>query len=185
MHVTRRFRVARSLSQMAIVQGFQRTYPDFIGDESDITWSMLDSNRSMLLAKCNGLDEGQLKRRAVAPSRLSLLGLLRHMARVEAHWFVTYMEGEDVGVDQNTPDGDFERLNDTPSTEVVEEFLAACERSREIVKRHTLDDVAAKDLGDGLQINLRFIAVHMIEEYARHLGHADLLRELIDGVVGD
>jgi hypothetical protein len=85
-----------------------------------------------------------------------------------------------------TPDGEIDPLDPTPAEEVVQRFLTACDESRSISSAHSLDEVVpSARTGYGRPASLRFIAVHMIEEYARHCGHADLLRETIDGVVGD
>lgn len=150
--------------------------------------SWLDFHRATLLAKCAGLEEKQLKQRSVEPSTLSLHGLVRHMSEVERGWFRRAAAGEDAEYlycsDDNI-DGDFD---DTERADPATDFATY---RREI----ELADAAAADLSLEHTFphprraeevyNLRWVYVHMIEEYARHNGHADLLRERIDGATGD
>jgi hypothetical protein len=169
---------------IAAVSNVER--PDFsvIGTEAEILWTMLDYYRSTLLWKCEGLDEEQLRRRSVMPSELSLLDLLRHLTGAERHFFQACLTGTVLEpLYSLTPDGEIDPLDPTPAEEVVKRFLNACDASRRIVAARSLEEVVP-DAGYERPVNLRFIAVHMIEEYARHCGHADLLREAIDGAVG-
>jgi xanthosine utilization system XapX-like protein len=157
------------------------------GSETDIDWSMLDHFRSVLLSKCRGLDEEQLKLRSAAPSSISLLGLLRHMSGVEIYWFARRFEGlntKPIYSSRERPNDDFDDLESAPASEVVEHFLTTCAQSRAICAGRSLDDLAIREV-NGTQFNLRWIVVHMIEEYARHCGHADIIRERIDGFVGN
>jgi len=148
----------------------------------------LDFHRATLLVKCAGLTDEQLKQRPVASSTLTLLGLMRHMIVVEQWWFEIVLRG--VGTHDDLPfnvavnkEADFEALDETPVAEVEAMYLAMCERSRIASADLPLDTMAvASRRGDR---DLRWIFLHMIEEYARHNGHADLLRELIDGETGD
>jgi uncharacterized damage-inducible protein DinB len=156
------------------------------GTEAEVTWSMLNYCRSVLLLKCQNLDDEQLKQRAVLPSSLTLLGLLRHMTKVEHYWFQRCFLGRTETPIYSTteePNADFDDLDVVPVAAVIERFLATCDASREIVATHDLEQLAATQR-DGENVSLRYIGVHMIDEYARHLGHADLLREAIDGAVG-
>ena len=156
------------------------------GSEADVTWSMLDYYRGVLLYKCEGLDDEDLKRRAVPSSNLTLLGLLRHVTKVEHYWFQRCFLGRAQPAIYSTPeypDADFEHLDDTATDEVLARYLAICDESRAIARDHELSEIAAQDR-DGEPVSLRFIGVHMIDEYARHLGHADLIREAIDGARG-
>jgi uncharacterized damage-inducible protein DinB len=164
----------------------ERPQPPNHGTEWDQLTSWLDFYRATLLTKCAGLDLEQLTRRPVATSTLSLLGLVRHMTFVEQVWFeftfanfaaVTY-----YGRDEH-PGADFDDLDSTPLDEVFQNFDTACERSRELSHGHSLDQLA-KYPRRGREVDLRWIFIHMIEEYARHCGHADILRELIDGATG-
>ncbi len=138
--------------------------------------------------KCADLDAGQLARRSVPPSTMSLLGLIRHMADVERNWFRRVMAGADVPPlywSDDVPDADWSGAVADP--EVVAEAWRAWRDEVAFAERYVAD---AADLGipgtmrDGTSVPLRSVLVHMIEEYARHCGHADLLRERIDGRVG-
>jgi uncharacterized damage-inducible protein DinB len=174
-------------NSMTIINEAEIVSPKINGSETDIDWSMLDHYRSVLLAKCRGLNEEQLKQRSAAPSSLSLLGLLRHMSGVEIFWFARRFQGLDARplyASRERPSDDFDDLDSAPASEVVEHFLATCAQSRAIYAGRSLDDAAVRGL-QGMPINLRWIVVHMIEEYARHCGHADIIRERIDGFVGN
>jgi len=170
---------------MAVVNDIQRPEYLFIGTETEILWSKLDFLRSTLLWKCEGLDEDQLNRRSVSPSELSLLDLMSHLTGAERYWFHACLLGiipepsTTSALDSETDPGDPMSPN-----QVLDQFLAACAESRRIVAEHSLEDIV-ESVVFGRPVNLRFIAVHMIEEYARHCGHADLLRESIDGAVGE
>lgn len=140
--------------------------------------------RLTLEMKCAGLDAEQMARRSVPPSNLSLLGLVRHLANVEQTWFRLRMAGQDVPRlyrSEDNPNGDFDDATADPAM-----VAEAWERWREEVA--FADDFVAghDDLGVIGQEGdpLRQVLVHLIEEYARHCGHADLLRERIDGRVG-
>ncbi|WP_037955872.1 DinB family protein [Streptomyces sulphureus] len=159
-----------------------------LGDERATLCEYLRYQRLTLEIKCSGLDAEQLARRSVEPSTLSLLGLVRHMAKVEHSWFRRVMSDRldlpKLYVTAETPDADFDDA--LPDPALVAEAWAAwrteCAFAEQLV-------AAAPDLGlrgnvDGEEISLREVLVHMIEEYARHNGHADLLRERIDGRVG-
>ena len=171
-----------------------RVDPPYRDGERAAVQAWLEFHRATLLAKCAGLTPEQLGQRSVPPSSLSLRGLLRHMTEVERNWFRRVLAGEDAPPLYWTdadPDGDFDgvgRGDDDPQTAVPAElaaFRAECEHSRALAAAHdSLDDVGA-GLRRGEEVSLRWIVLHMIEEYARHNGHADLLRERIDGVTGD
>jgi uncharacterized damage-inducible protein DinB len=158
-----------------------------LGDERTTLTEFLRGQRLTLQLKCEGLDAQQLARRAVEPSTMSLLGLLRHMAEVERGWFRRRFAGEQVPRRYQSaaaPDGDFDGA--VPDPAVVDEGWAAWREevafAEEFVRAHDLDFIG-KD-SEGNPISLRELLVHMIEEYARHNGHADLLRERIDGRIG-
>ena len=146
----------------------------------------MDYQRSTLLWKCELLDGGDLARQGVPPSPLSLLGIVRHMTLVEWSWF------EEVFADTKTAspiatesdrDADWNDLDPSRAMADIERFQCQCDVSRKIVAgAQSFDDVAANGRDT---ISLRWILVHMIEEYARHNGHADFLREQIDGAVGE
>jgi uncharacterized damage-inducible protein DinB len=159
-----------------------------LGDERATLNEFLRGQRLTLQLKCDGLDAGQLARRAVEPSTMSLLGLVRHLAEVERSWFRRRFAGLDVPKRYQTeadPDADFNGAVADPA--VVEEAWAAWREEIAFADQFTRDH----ELGfvgydsEGEPISLRELLVHMIEEYARHNGHADLLRERIDGRVGE
>jgi len=158
-----------------------------LGDERATLGEFLRCQRLTLQMKCEGLDAAQLARRAVEPSTMSLLGLLRHMAEVERGWFRRRFAGQDVPKryqSEAEPDGDFDGA--VADEAVVAEAWDAWREEVAFAEQFAGDT----DLGfvgvdsDGQPISLRELLVHMIEEYARHNGHADLLRERIDGRIG-
>jgi uncharacterized damage-inducible protein DinB len=171
---------------MPAVEHVEPSFPRMTGTEAQVTWSMVDYCRSVLLLKCQNLNDDQLKSRATPPSELSLLGLVRHLTKVERYWFQRCFLGSDEGPVYSTtehPNADFDDLDALDVEEVVERYLAACDASRLVATTHALDEIAALQRG-GEDVSLRYIGVHMVDEYARHLGHADLLREAIDGATG-
>ena len=146
----------------------------------------LDYQRSTLLWKCDSLDGGELVRRTIPPSSLTLLGLVRHMTYVEWHWFAHVFAGEATPPPislEGDVDADFNDLRPSAAPADMDRFFRQCDASRAVVeKADDLDCVAAST---ERPVSLRWIMIHMIEEYARHNGHADLLREQIDGSVGE
>jgi uncharacterized damage-inducible protein DinB len=162
-----------------------RTDPPFVADERTMLDAWLDFHRATLLWKCDGLSDEQLKRRSAEPSTLSLLGLVRHMAEVERGWFRDFAGANDTPLycTEDDPDADFDGLDTADITADLATYRAEVEECRRLVADRGLDEVHTDSRGR--QISLRWIYVHMIEEYARHNGHADLLRERIDGATGD
>jgi uncharacterized damage-inducible protein DinB len=152
-------------------------------DERTMLNAFLDYLRDRMIAKLDGLDEEQA-RRSLVPSGTSLLGLVKHLAVVELGWFVWSFLGEDFDVgprgDDLIPDDD-----DTIAS-VVELYRSAFARSQQIAADvPDLDQRAARSRRPGHETqSMRWILVHMIEETARHAGHADILREQIDGTTG-
>ena len=148
----------------------------------------LDYHRVTLDQKCEGLAAPQLRERAVPPSTLSLLGLVRHMAEVERNWFRRVFAGEDAPplyYSEQDPDGDFDRVDDADPHEGFTTWRAECEHGRAVTAAAASLDQVGKRERRGEEVSLRWILVHMIEEYARHNGHADLMRQRIDGATGD
>jgi uncharacterized damage-inducible protein DinB len=146
----------------------------------------LDWHRQTLLMKCTGLGAEQLKRRSAAPSTLTLHGLVRHMAEVERDWFRLCFAGQDIGNLYSTeawPTADFDDLEAADPAADFATFAEEVRLARAVTVGRTLDDTFVHPQ-QGVAINLRWVYIHMIEEYARHNGHADLLRECIDGVTG-
>ncbi|MGZ4615083.1 MAG: DinB family protein [Actinomycetes bacterium] len=164
----------------------QRTDPPYIADERTMLEAWLDFHRATLLWKCDGLSGVQLAARSVEPSTLSLLGLVRHMINVERGWFRHTLAGEEVQDEfrRGDEDGEFDDVDPVHADADLALFRSEVARCREVAARFGLDDIAARERR-GQQVSARWIYVHMIEEYARHNGHADLLRERIDGVIGD
>ena len=165
-----------------------RVDPPAQGDERATIVDFLRWQRGTLELKCSGLDAADLARRSVEPSTLSLLGLVRHMAEVERGWFRRVMAGQDVPplfYSKADPDGDFDGAVADP--EVVAKAFQTWRAEVEFAERFVAEapslDVTGNDKWRGA-VSLRFVLVHMIEEYARHNGHADLLRQRIDGAVG-
>ena len=146
----------------------------------------LEFHRATLLLKCEGLDDAARKLRPIPTSKLSLHGLIRHMAEVERGWFQRTLrrDGTVAYLWRDSPADDHElvRLDTADWTADLAAWQAECDASRAAAAAHHLDDTG---LRHDEPCSLRWIYVHMIEEYARHNGHADLLRERIDGVTGD
>jgi hypothetical protein len=162
----------------------------YVGDERTMLDGWLDYHRQTLLLKCAGLTAEQLKTASVEPSGLTLLGLVRHMAEVEAWWFRHNFARERVDYPYHTEDqpaADFEDVANADAEADFATFQQQVELARKAAEGRSLDDTFQRRRRDGASdtINLRWIYVHMIEEYARHNGHADLIRERIDGVTGD
>jgi uncharacterized damage-inducible protein DinB len=152
-----------------------------VGPERKALESWLDFHRVELLTKLEGLDDEQADRHVVG-SLTTLHGLVRHLTKVEHVWFVMVLASSDEPAPFGWPevqDGDF-RLNESEGLEAdVTRYLAACERSRKIFSGLSLDEVRQHHrLGE---VDVRWVMMHMIEEYAQHNGHADIIRELIDG----
>jgi uncharacterized damage-inducible protein DinB len=166
-----------------------RIDPPLHAGEREMLSAWLDWHRATLAVKCEGLTDGQLRERSVPPSSLSLLGLVRHMADVERGWFRQVLSGADVPdlyARTQDPDADFNGSTSGDAAAAFTAWEAECELARTAVAAASSLDVLSTGLtGRGNRVSLRWILVHMIEEYARHNGHADLLRERIDGVTGD
>jgi hypothetical protein len=164
----------------------ERPNPPTTGSARSQLDGWLDFERATLLHKCNGLKVAQLKVRPVATSSLSLLGIVRHMTFVEQLWFETVFAGrETVGYYKTDADrdADFNDLDSVAAEEVFDLFVRTVELSRELASGHAESELAAAPRR-GREVDLHWIYVHMIEEYARHNGHADLIRELVDGATG-
>ena len=158
-----------------------------LGDERATLVDYLRCQRLTLEMKCSDLDAADLARRSVAPSPMSLLGLVRHMAEVERGWFRRVMSGQDVPrIFRTAADRDADWNGAVPDPDVVAEAWNAWREEMAFSDKFVAEapdlDVTG-DTGDG-PISLRELLVHMIEEYARHNGHADFLRERIDGRTG-
>ncbi|WP_307165872.1 DinB family protein [Streptomyces rishiriensis] len=174
-----------------VVQEIVRPGRTLSGSWLEVIASGLDHHRATFLWKCEGLSDAQLRQRPFTSSELSLLGLMRHLAGVERAWFQrtlagttprhfpyrTYVTGSgDEWYDESDP---------TPAEEVYEDYLKACEESRQAFPHVTENPSRVRPNPEFGDTDVRFVLEHVIEEYARHLGHADLLRQAIDGSVGE
>ncbi|MFB7911253.1 DinB family protein [Kitasatospora sp. NPDC056076] len=163
-----------------------RPVPSLTGGERQMLREFLDFHRATLAMKCEGLTDEQLRQRSSPPSALSLLGLVRHMAEVERTWFRRVIDGEDVPLVWST-DGDYQVAYDPTGATRAEAFAAwraEVEHSRRIELAAPSLDVTGYQARWGAEVSLRLVMLHLIHEYARHNGHADFLREAIDGTVG-
>ena len=165
-----------------------RTRPPKRSGEFETLVSWLEFHRETLAWKCGGLTDEQLRGRAVAPSTLSLLGLVRHMAETERSWFRRIFAGEDVpGLwhSGERPDAEFDDVETADVAEALARWQEECDAARGITRQAKSMDEASAAVRRGERFSLRWILVHMIQEYARHNGHADFLRQSIDGSTGD
>lgn len=161
----------------------RRQEPDFVLPERAMLEQWLEFHRTTLLLKCEGLDDASRKALPVATSKLSLHGLVRHMAEVEQNWFRRVLGG-DADAPYIFGDGEDDELvplGDASWDDDLKTWQDECAASRQTAAMRDLDDTG---LRHGQPCSLRWIYVHMIEEYARHNGHADLIREMVDGRVG-
>lgn len=165
----------------------ERTDPKMAADELTTLVEFLDYYRATLLLKVDGLTDDQARQCGCPPSTLNLMGLVRHMADVERGWFRRTLTGESAPplfyTDDN-PEGDMQPGDADTLGAAVNALSTEIGIARGNVRALSLDHMAAAERTWG-HPNLRWIMVHMIEEYARHCGHADLLREHIDGSTGD
>ena len=161
----------------------RRQEPDFVLPEREMLEHWLEFHRTTLLLKCEGLDDASRKVRPVASSKLSLHGLVRHMAEVERIWFRRVLAGaaDASYIYPDFEDSELIPLDDASWEDDLQIWHAECAASRQATAPRGLDDTG---LPHGQPCSLRWIYVHMIEEYARHNGHADLIREMVDGRVG-
>ena len=161
-----------------------RREPPENGGERETLEGFLDYLRASVVRKATGLSDADAARR-VLPSLTTVSGLVRHLADVERSWFREVMAGEpDVPsrwTDEDR-DGEFRVTENDALADVLADYEAACAESRAVAVRFALDDRCA---GRDGRFHLRWILVHMIEETGRHCGHVDILRELLDGAVGE
>jgi uncharacterized damage-inducible protein DinB len=168
-----------------------RVEPDPAGSEAELLSQYLDYQRATVLEKTEGLAPGQLAYQH-APSTLTLAGLLYHLALVEESW----MEVRFLGLPEREPwvgvawdadrDWEFHTAVTLRPEELRQRYRDACERSRQVVAAaDSLDQQSVMPLSNGRHFSLRWVLLHLIEESARHAGHADMIREAIDGSVGE
>src|SRR4051812_42849058 len=164
----------------------ERIDPPHVADERTMLTSQLDWQRATLQQKCDGLSDEQLRAASAPPSKMSLLGLVRHMAEVERSWFRMRFAGEPIQwiwVTDEDPDAEFDHVADADVEEAFSAWREQIEAARRIVAEAGSLDETFEHPRHGT-VSLRWVLVHMIEEYARHNGHADLIRERIDGATG-
>ena len=158
----------------------------FEGSEKELLEATLDYHRATLLQKTSGLSEHDLRREMTA-SGTNLLGLVKHLAYVERWWFQWIHAGDDVAFPwtDDDPDADFRADADETAEQVFALYRAENERARTIASTAELDAVARRAHRGEARPSLRWVLLHMIQETARHNGHADIVRELIDGATGE
>lgn len=164
----------------------ERIGPPLVADEREMLRAYLDFHRATLAMKCDGLSDEELRRRSMPPSTLSLLGLVRHMAEVERTWFSRVINGEDVPLVWSD-EGDFQVAYDSSGctrAEAFDAWRAEVDHARRIERVAESLDATGRLPRTGEDVSLRLVMLHLIHEYARHNGHADFLREAIDGTVG-
>ena len=168
-----------------------RTEPDPGGPEATLIGQYLDYQRETVLAKTEGLDQEQMAR-PHPPSTLTLGGLLYHLALVEEDWMEVRFLGQPerepwAAVDwEADPNWEFRTSAEMEPEQLRQRYREACERSRRVVYgASSLDQLSVQPLPSGQRFTLRWVLLHLIEETARHAGHADFLRESIDGSVGE
>ncbi|WP_245632983.1 DinB family protein [Luteipulveratus mongoliensis] len=165
----------------------ERPMPPLNADERRTLESWLDFHRTTLVMKVDGLDDVQAATLSVPPSGFTLTGLIQHLAEVERNWFRRVLAGEgvppifDPEADPDGPDGGFDVAEDQTVSGALATWEAEVAAARAVCAARELTDTG---VFMGQSVSLRWIYVHLIEEYARHNGHADLLRERIDGMTG-
>ncbi|TCO46381.1 uncharacterized protein DUF664 [Kribbella antiqua] len=164
-----------------------RTDPATAAGERELLQGFLDYHRGTLLWKVSGLTGEQLVQRSVEPSSMSLIGLVRHLTEVERYWYQVCLAQRPVQPTYWTdehPDGDFDLVDPARAEQDLEDYRAIVHLSDEIVAGYDLDHTFTRPAREG-DYSVRYLLIHLIEEYARHNGHADLLRERIDGLTGE
>ncbi len=163
----------------------RRSEPTPDADERGMIEGWLNYHRVTLLLKCEGLSAPQLNSRPIPTSTLSLHGLVRHMAEVEFFWTSTILEGisnsQGHYCSDESPDADFEDLNSSDFGTACALWAHQQRHTNEVMSQYSLDEMSKSPQ---IPTTLRWILTHLVEEYARHNGHADLIRELLDGAVG-
>jgi hypothetical protein len=161
----------------------RRSEPSSTAGEREQVEAWVDYYRATLLHKCAGLTGEQLVARSCEPSPMSLIGLVRHMTEMERGYAHRLADPSTplLYCTDDSEDGDFEAMTADGALADLDVFVEHCARSREIMRARQLDDV----FGKSQPYTMRWVFFYLIKEYARHLGHADLLRERVDGVTGE
>jgi uncharacterized damage-inducible protein DinB len=156
----------------------------FLGDEKESLHVSLDRHRDVVLWKLEGLNDEQL-RRPMTPTGTNLLGLVKHLAAVEYGWFCETFgrETEALPFDPDEPDADMRAEPDESAADIVAFYGRARVAADRVIDELDVDAIGTAWFGDS--VSMRWVLIHMIEETARHAGHMDILRELIDGATGD
>jgi uncharacterized damage-inducible protein DinB len=156
----------------------------FTGGEKESLHVSLDRHRDVVLWKLDGLEDEQL-RRPMTPSVTNLLGLVKHLASVEFGWFCETFgrESESIPFNEDDPDADMRAEPHETTADIVEYYGRARAAADRVIDELELDDVGTAWYGD--TVSMRWVLIHMVEETARHAGHMDIVRELIDGATGD
>lgn len=157
-----------------------------IASEREQLTGFLDHQRATVVWKSSGLSDEQARRSLVPSELTTVAGLVSHLALNEEYWFGTVIDGRpDAWEDilEEDPDAEFRLGMREPLATVIARYAEMCDRNREILARHGLDEVVS--LPSGRELTVRWVVVHMIEETARHAGHLDLLREMTDGLTGE
>ncbi|MEV7405322.1 DinB family protein [Streptomyces sp. NPDC091267] len=163
-----------------------RIGPPHFGSERDMLRTFLDYHRATLAMKCEGLSDEELRKQSMEPSTLSLLGLVRHMAEVERAWFRRVFDDNEAPMVWSDKI-DFQAAYDASASTRAEAFTAweaEVENSRRIEREAESLDLSGHQPRWGEDVSLRMVTIHVLLEYGRHNGHADLLREGVDGSVG-
>jgi uncharacterized damage-inducible protein DinB len=161
-----------------------RPEPPGHGNERSTIDAFLELQRATVVYKATGLSDSDAARRLL-PSLTTVSGLIRHLADVERSWFREVMDGEQniaYRWSDEDPDGEFRVTEAESLDEIIADYIAAVAESRAVQLRYSLDDLCH---GRENRFTLRWITVHLIEETARHIGHIDILRELLDGATGE
>jgi uncharacterized damage-inducible protein DinB len=164
----------------------RRIGPPSFGSERETLRAALDYQRATLAMKCDGLSDADLRKQSMPPSTLSLLGLVRHMAEVERAWFRRVFQDNDAPMVWSD-EIDFQAAYDASTSTRAEGFAAweaEVENSRRVEREAGSLDQSGHQPRWGEDVSLRMVMVHVLLEYGRHNGHADFLREGIDGTVG-
>jgi uncharacterized damage-inducible protein DinB len=156
----------------------------FTGGEKESLHVSLDRHRDVVLWKLDGLDDEQL-RRPMVPSGTNLIGLVKHLGSVEYGWFCDTFgrESDAIPFDENDPEADMRAAPGEATAEILDYYGRARAAADRVIDEVDLDDLGKSWRGDA--VSMRWVLIHMIEETARHAGHVDIVRELIDGATGD
>jgi uncharacterized damage-inducible protein DinB len=166
---------------MVFISPLPRTAPNRLADDRGALTDQLDFHRATLLRKLEGLEDEPL-RRPMTASGLSLLGLVKHLTVTEHGWFLEIYAGEPAP-EPVDPEDEFRAGPDETAEAIVAAYMETCAQARAVVAAGDLDDVVVTPWG--AEVNLRAIMAHMVQETARHNGHADIMREALDGTTGD